>query len=245
MWPLALCSLFSNLSSRAAFRDLMASIMWTLVSRLLCSDFFSKFASRDTILIRIEFCTVEKVVYEWYTAPTTTAIAMVTLLDSKINRAFGIQLLSNFLGIPNLWSSVHWWLTTTASGVSMFKTGSYRKLSTVVWRRRYVTAIDQTMRVLPSHSWLWNNDLDEHETIFIFLHACTSSPLATNQFVILVRNSYRRMISEGVCSIREEGSLREEECKAEGTKTHRLCFLLSWPPVLIHPKCVSHPSRWL
>ena len=128
MWPLALCSLFSNLPSRAAFRDLMASIMWTLVSRLLCSDFFSKFASRDTILIRIEFCTVEKVVYEWYTAPTTTAIAMVTLLDSKINRAFGIQLLSNFLGIPNLWSSVHWWLITTASWVSMFKTGSYRKL---------------------------------------------------------------------------------------------------------------------
>ena len=127
MWPLALCSLFSNLSSRAAFRDLMASIMWTLVSRLLCSDFFSKFASRDTILIRIEFCTVEKVVYEWYTAPTTTAIAMVTLLDSEINRAFGIQLLSNFLGIPNLWSSVHW-LITTASWVSMFKTGSYRKL---------------------------------------------------------------------------------------------------------------------
>ena len=117
--------------------------------------------------------------------------------------------------------------------------------STVVWRRRYVTTIDQTMRVLPSHSWLWNNDLDEHEIIFIFLHACTSSPLATNQFVILVRNSYRRMISEGVCSIREEGSLREGECKAEGTKTHRLCFLLLWPPVLIHPKCVSHPSRWL
>lgn len=128
MWPLALCSLFSNLPSRAAFRDLMASIMWTLVSRLLCSDFFSKFASRDTILIRIEFCNVEKVVHEWYTAPTTTATTMVTVLDSKINRAFGIQLLSNFLGIPNLWSSVHWWLITTASRVSMFKTGSYRKL---------------------------------------------------------------------------------------------------------------------
>ena len=28
------------------------------------------------------------------------------------------------------------------------------------------------------------------------------------------------MISEGVCSIREAGSLREEECKAEGTKSH-------------------------
>ena len=72
--------------------------------------------------------------------------------------------------------------------------------STVVWRRRYVATIDQAMRVLPSHNWLWNNDLDEHETIFIFLHACTSPPLATVQFVILVRNSYRRMISEGVCS---------------------------------------------
>lgn len=87
MWPLALCSLFSNLSSIAAFRDLMASMMWTLVSRFFFSNFLSTFASIDTILIRIEFCTVEKVVYEWYTAPTTTAIAMVTLLDSEINRA--------------------------------------------------------------------------------------------------------------------------------------------------------------
>ena len=164
---------------------------------------------------------------------------MVTLLDSKINRAFGIQLLSNFLGIPNLWSSVHWWLTTTASGVSMFKTGSYRKLSTVVWRRRYVTAIDQTMRVLPSHSWLWNNDLDEHETIFIFLHACTSSPLATNQFVILVRNSYRRMISEGVCSIREAGSLREEECKAEGTESHFVFSFRDPPFSFIQSACLT------
>ena len=252
MWPLALCSLFSNLPSRAAFRDLMASIMWTLVSRLLCSDFFSKFASRDTILIRIEFCNVEKVVHEWYTAPTTTATTMVTVLDSKINRAFGIQLLSNFLGIPNLWSSVHWWLITTVSWVSMFKTGSSRKLkkkkehttekSTVVWRRRYVTTIDQTMRVLPSHCWLWNNDLDEHEAIFIFLHACTSPPLATVQFVILVRNSYRRMISEGVCSIREAGSFREEECKAEGTKSHFVFSFRDPPFSFIQSACLTLPA---
>lgn len=114
--------------------------------------------------------------------------------------------------------------------------------STVVWRRRYVTTIDQTMRVLPSHSWLWNNDLDEHEAIFIFLHACTSPPLATVQFVILVRNSYRGMISEGVCSIREAGSLREEECKAEGTKSHFVFSFRDPPFSFIQSACLTLPA---
>ena len=50
VFPLELCSLFSDLSSKAALRESMASMIWTLVSRLLCSEVFFYDAKHHTAL---------------------------------------------------------------------------------------------------------------------------------------------------------------------------------------------------
>ena len=50
------------------------------------------------------------------------------------------------------------------------------------------------------------------------------------------------MISEGVCSIREEESLCEEECKAEGTKTHFVFSFRDPPFSFIQSACLTLPA---
>ena len=50
------------------------------------------------------------------------------------------------------------------------------------------------------------------------------------------------MISEGVCSICEEGSLREEECKAKGTQSHLVFYFRDPPFSFIQSACLTLPA---